>query len=110
MKNYLVNNYIKNRNNLSILLNKTFRGPISNYFLDFLKDKKIFIVNKREDIHPEWTKLYLKIKKGNNSFDIFVTVSEDHLIALKFVSQKNIVEHKTRVLEEALAMLEEFLQ
>jgi hypothetical protein len=51
--------------------------------INFLKDKKITIVNKSETIDKEFSKILISIRKGNKRGFISLCVSKDHLLKTK---------------------------
>jgi len=109
MRSFQIQGYAKNRNNLRYLITNPFTEPPAFTFLKLLEKEKVLIINKNEQIDTWDNKFTFKVKKREAIIDIMVNISRDHLINIT-VSTKN--ENKsltTRVLEEALLIVKEFI-
>jgi hypothetical protein len=109
MRSTKIQGYKANRNNLRYLITNPFVEPPAYTFLKLLEKEKVFIINKNEQIDSEFNNISYKIKKGKEIIDIFVSISKDHLIKMRLVTQYETKLITTRVLNEALLLVKECL-
>ena len=110
MKNYVMKNYIKNRNSLRYLITNPFTEPFSYTLLKFFKDNKYLIVDKDERVSPEESTIKFKIKRYQKVILISAHVSKDHLITISLTNGKNSAHKKTRSIEECLLFIQENIE
>ena len=102
--------YAKNRNSLRYLLTDPFKEPFGVSLLSIVKNEDMFLVNKIEKIDEENTRITLQLRKNKKDFFIKTNISKDHLIKLEVNSLGYLQEKTTRVVEEALLFVTNFLR
>ena len=109
-KHFKIKECIKDRNQIRYILSNPFEGkPLSNTILEFLKEQKVFIINKKESCDKHITDLSYQIKLKEHIFFININISKDHLITIKIASKTFSTDIKTRVPSIVISTLKEAL-
>lgn len=102
MKNFRIKHMLEHRNSLRYLLSNPFKELPTYTILKYLKNNKIYIVNKIEKITEEDTRLHIQLK----NLYLNVIISKDHLITVEIIKKKKET-LKTRNIEEVLNFLKD---
>jgi len=107
VKNEILKKIEENRNQLRYLTTDPFEIPPFQSFINFFKDTRCTIINKKEDISEETKKYVFKVKRNKVKLYILIDISKDHLIKIR-IMPKNI-KLTTRYIKETLTLIEESL-
>jgi len=111
MRNFVMKNYIKNRNSLRYLITNPFTEPPSYTILKFIKANRYIILDKEERVTPEYNSFSFRIRRIREVITVKVHISKDHLIKITISPTGKISKlKKTRVIEEALLFIQENLR
>jgi len=97
----------KNRGLLRYLTTNLFKENPATTVLNFVKDHNLFLINKNEDVNPEFSNLFILFKKGPDKGVIYFNVSKDHLIRSKITFREHSVKLTTRSIDEFIKLARE---
>jgi hypothetical protein len=94
---------------IKYLLGKNYKDFPSYYIVQYLTEKNITIIDKKENITEENSILYILFKKNKKNGVIFFSVSKDNLMKLKVTYESFNKITKTRKIESILDHLNDVL-